>query len=140
MTNATHLLAAYSAAVSDQYVDTFLSFYHADARVYDTWSAWSDEGPAARRRVIDAWFSSLGEERVTVRFDDVRVIGDHAMTVLTATGRYAAVSSDGVERRSMHNRLTWAPRFSEGAWLTVHEHTSAPIGGDLKARLTRSDL
>jgi hypothetical protein len=58
--------------------------------------------------------------------------------VLTTTGRYAAISADGLEIRSMQNRFTWALQRKDGAWSIVHEHTSVPIGfGDLKGILQR---
>jgi uncharacterized protein (TIGR02246 family) len=134
----TQVLAAYKTAVYDRDAEAFLQLYDPAARVFDTWGVWSYEGVAARRPAIEGWFSSLGEERVVVSFDDVQVIGDLELAVLTATGRYAAVSIDGVELRSMQNRFTWALRRQGEGWLIVHEHTSAPIAfADLKGMLQR---
>ncbi|MBT9493383.1 MAG: nuclear transport factor 2 family protein [Paucibacter sp.] len=134
------VLDAYKNAVYDADADAFLRLYDPAARVFDTWGVWSYEGVAARRQAIEGWLSSLGDERVVVSFDDVMVIVDLELAVLTATGRYAAVSTSGVELRSMQNRFTWAlKRKGDGeGWLIVHEHTSAPIGfGDLKGILQR---
>ena len=133
------VLELYKAAVYDRNVEAFLQLYDKDARVYDTWSVWSYEGAAARRNGIEEWFSSLGDERVKVSFDDVRVIVDQGLTLLTATGRYAAVSPEGVEVRSMQNRFTWALKPKEGEWLIVHEHTSTPVDNNLRAILQRGD-
>ncbi len=127
------------SAIYDRNVEAFLQLYDRDARVYDTWGVWSYEGTAARRKVIGEWFSSLGNERVQVSFDGVQVIADQGLAILTAMGRYAAVSPEGAELRSMQNRFTWALKLKDGACLIVHEHTSAPIGNDLKAILQRSD-
>lgn len=139
----TQVLDAYKTAVHDRDADAFLGLYDPAARVFDTWGVWSYEGVAARRQAIEEWFSSLGDERVVVSFDDVMVIGDQALAVLTAIGRYAAVSTDGTELRSMQNRFTWALRRKgdgEG-WLIAHEHTSAPIGfADLKGILQRDGV
>jgi ketosteroid isomerase-like protein len=75
-----------------------------------------------------------------VTFDEVQVTVGQDLAVVTATGRYAAISVDGAEIRSMQNRFTWALRPREGHWLIVHEHTSTPIGfSDLKGILQRSD-
>ena len=134
------LLEAYKMAVYERNVEAFLGFCDANARVFDTWGVWSYEGIAARRKAIEGWFSSLGEERVRVTFDDVQVNVDQELAVVTATGRYAAIAADGVQLRAMQNRFTWALKRDEGEWLIVHEHTSAPIGfRDLKGILQRND-
>jgi ketosteroid isomerase-like protein len=133
------VLEAYTAAVHDRSADALLGLYAADSRVFDTWGTWSYEGTGSRRPAIEGWFSSLGDERVRVAFDDVQVIIEGELAVLTATGRYAAVSPSGTELRSMENRFTWALVRRGQAWVIQHEHTSAPIGpGDLKAILRRA--
>ena len=98
---------------------------------------WSHEGEPARRKVVEQWFSSLGEERVAVTFDRLQatVAGDLAM--LTARVVYGAISTSGAELRSMQNRLTWVLKPEGGAWKIIHEHTSVPLGNDLKGRLAR---
>ncbi len=134
------VLEGYKAAVYDRNAELFLQLYDQDARVYDTWGVWSYEGTASRQQSIKDWFSSLGEERVMVSFDEVQITVSQDLAVLAATGRYAAVAANGVELRSMQNRLTWALKRKSGLWLIIHEHTSTPIGfNDLKAILQRSD-
>ncbi len=134
------VLEAYKTAVYDKNADAFLRLYDRDARVYDTWGVWCYEGTAARQTAIEGWFSSLGSERVKVSFDDVKVTVAHELAVLTATGRYAAVSHEGAELRAMQNRLTWALQQKDRQWVIVHEHTSTPIGfSDLKGILQRDD-
>jgi uncharacterized protein (TIGR02246 family) len=136
----TDILDAYKAAVYDRSTVAFLRLYSPDARVYDTWGVWSYEGTESRRKAIEGWFSSLGEERVKVSFDEVQVTVDQELAVLTATGRYAAISTDGAELRSMQNRFTWALKRKGDSWSIVHEHTSTPIGfSDLKGILERGD-
>jgi len=128
MSTPAQTLDAYKVAVFERDVEAFLRLYDPAARVFDTWGVWSYEGTAARRKAIEGWFSSLGEERVRVTFDDVQITLAQDLAVLTATGRYAAFAADGVELRSMQNRLTWALRRKAGGWSIVHEHTSTPIG------------
>jgi uncharacterized protein (TIGR02246 family) len=136
----TQILEAYKTAVYDRDAEAFLRLYDQDARVFDTWGVWSYEGIASRRQSIEGWFSSLGQERVKVSFDVVQVTVDQELAVLTAMGRYAAISTDGAELRSMQNRFTWALRRKEGNWSIVHEHTSTPIGfSDQKGILQRGD-
>jgi hypothetical protein len=70
----------------------------------------------------------------------VRVSIAGELAVLTATGRYAAISPSGAELRSMENRFTWALVRRGQAWTIQHEHTSTPIGpSDLKAILHRAE-
>jgi hypothetical protein len=46
------VLEGYQAAVHDRRVDAFMALYDPDARVFDTWEAWSCEGGVARRKAI----------------------------------------------------------------------------------------
>jgi ketosteroid isomerase-like protein len=38
----------------------------------------------------------------------------------------------------MTNRVTWGLRRTPDGWKIAHEHTSAPLGDDLKGILQRS--
>ena len=127
----------YTMAVLEKNVAGFLGLYHPTARVFDTWGAWSLEGETARRQVIEEWFASLGEERVAVTFDRVQTTVTSDLAALTARVIYAAIAPTGAELRSMQNRLTWVLKPDGGTWKIIHEHTSVPIGPDLKGRLAR---
>lgn len=131
------LCDGYTRAVREKDVAAFLGLYDPAARVFDTWGAWSYEGEPARRRVIEQWFSSLGEERVAVTFDRLQATVTGELATLTARVIYAAISPTGAELRSMQNRLTWVLKQEGGAWKIIHEHTSVPLGPDLKGRLAR---
>jgi ketosteroid isomerase-like protein len=133
------VLDAYAAAVYNRDAEAFLQLYCDSARVFDTWAVWSYEGTASRRQAIEGWFSSLGQERVKVNFEDVQATMGAEVAVLTATGRFAALSAEGVEIRSMQNRLTWGLQRDGTCWRIVHEHTSVPIAfSDLKGILQRA--
>jgi len=127
----------YVRAVREKNVAAFLSLYHPTARVFDTWSTWSYEGVPARRQVIEKWFGSLGEERVAVTFDRVQTTVAGDLASLTARAVFAAIAPDGAELRSMQNRLTWVLQPDGDAWKIIHEHTSVPLGPDLKGLLAR---
>ena len=128
---------AYTRTVLEKNVAGFLGLYHPTARVFDTWGAWSFEGAEARRKVIEQWFGSLGEERVAVTFDRVQTIVTSDLASLTARVIYAAIDAKGAELRSMQNRLTWVLKPDGDSWKIIHEHTSVPIGPDLKVLLAR---
>ena len=127
----------YRRAVHEKDVAAFLNLYHPEARVFDTWGVWSYEGEPARRKVIEQWFSSLGEERVAVTFDRLQATVTRELATLTARAVYTALSAAGAELRSMQNRLTWVLKPEGGDWKIIHEHTSVPIGPDLKGMLQR---
>jgi ketosteroid isomerase-like protein len=128
---------AYTRAVLEKNVSAFLGLYDPAARVFDTWGVWSFEGVPARRKVIEEWFGSLGDERVAVTFDRVQTTVTTDLASLTARVVYAAIDAKGTELRSMQNRLTWVLKPDGNSWQIIHEHTSVPIGPDLKGLLAR---
>jgi uncharacterized protein (TIGR02246 family) len=128
---------AYKTCVLRKDAAAFVELYADDVRVFDTWGVWSYEGAPAWRQAVEEWFGSLGTDRVTVAFDDVRVVERGAAATLSAVVRYTAVSASGIAVRSLQNRLTWS-LVNDGGWKIGHEHTSAPIGSsDMKAILRR---
>ena len=135
----TRIIDTYRSAVRARNADTLMHLYEPEVRVFDAWGIWCHDGAEAWRRSVEAWFSSLGTERVEVSFDDVRVVGTTEFAVLSAIVTYAGVSADGAPLRSMQNRLSWALRTRGHVLRIVHEHTSAPIGfDDQKAILQRA--
>jgi ketosteroid isomerase-like protein len=126
----------YKRAVYEKDVEAFLGLYHHEARVFDTWGVWSYETAAERRKVIEEWFSSLGDERVRVTFDRIVTVVVRDLATLSARVAYAGLSAKGEELRAMYNRLTWVLKPDGAEWKIVHEHTSVPIGfSDLKGML-----
>jgi len=130
---------SYVQAVLKKDVTAFFALYHPTARVFDTWGVWSYEGEQARRKVVAEWFGSLGEERVAVTFDRVQTTIISDLAALTARVVYAAISPSGAELRSMQNRLTWVLKPDGDSWQIIHEHTSVPLGPDLRGLLAVSD-
>jgi ketosteroid isomerase-like protein len=133
-------LAAYVESVLAKDVDAFTALYDQDIHVFDMWGAWSLHGITAWRDMATGWFSSLGEERVIVTFDNENstVTGDLAIGYAVLT--YTAITPDGTKLRSLSNRATMALRKTGDSWKIFHEHTSAPIDHQsLQAILNRSD-
>jgi uncharacterized protein (TIGR02246 family) len=122
------MLEAYKQAVYNKDVDAFMRLYDPKVRVFDTWGVWSYEGASAWRKMAEGWFSSLGDERVRVSFDDVQVIGEESVVTASAVTTYAGLSAEGQALRAMENRLSWVLKSIDGEWKIVHEHTSAPVG------------
>ena len=132
------VLDSYSAAVYAKDVGAFVRLYHPDVRVFDAWGTWSYEGAESWQRMVEAWFTSLEDERVKVTFEDVNTWEGQGSALVSAIVTYTGVSSQGEVLRAMQNRLTWALRDCGHVLRIVHEHTSAPIGfEDQKAILQR---
>jgi ketosteroid isomerase-like protein len=133
------VLGNYAAAVLAKDVAALLRLYDPGVRVFDAWGLWSYEGAEAWQRAVEAWFTSLGSERVKVSFDDVQATAGREMSSVSAIVTYAGLSAAGEPLRSMQNRITWVLRTTGHVPRIVHEHTSAPIGfDDMKAILQRT--
>lgn len=128
----------YRSAVHAKDVGAFLRVYDPNVRIFDAWGIWSYEGSAAWQVAVEAWFASLGTERVEVSFEDVQVSGESSFAAVSAIATYAGLSAQGEPLRAMQNRLTWVLKTSGQDLRVIHEHTSAPAGfEDMKAILQR---
>ncbi|MGF6512450.1 YybH family protein [Paraburkholderia sp. 32] len=121
------VLEGYKAAVLAKDVDAFVALYDRDAVVFDMWGTWSYHGIASWRDMVEGWFGSLGTERVIVDFSAAQTIVAADLAVVHAFATYKAVDADGLELRSMDNRLTMTLRQQADGWKIVHQHTSSPI-------------
>jgi uncharacterized protein (TIGR02246 family) len=133
------VLEAYAAAVRAKDVEAFLALYSDDVRTFDLWSVWTYDGKPALRGMVEDWFGSpQTSPQVAVEFDDVRVETGDDVAALSAFLTFRGLDADGVEERSMNNRLTWILRRDDDGWKIVHEHTSAPAGDEGKVSLKRA--
>ncbi|MEO6876528.1 MAG: SgcJ/EcaC family oxidoreductase [Opitutaceae bacterium] len=126
------LLESYRAAALAKDVDAFLALYDDHVCMFDLWTEWSYEGIDALRGMVTAWFGSLGNERISVEFSDVRTTVSPDLAMLHAFLSFTSLATDDTKLRAISNRLTWVLQPREGAWKIVHEHTSAPA--DLATR------
>jgi len=124
------VLDDYKAAVLAKSVDAFVALYDPNVLVFDMWGAWSYNGIAAWREMVEGWFCSLGTaERVIVEFSDAQTIVTGELAVVHAFVEYKAIDPNGVELRSMDNRLTMTLARNSDGWKIVHQHTSSPVDG-----------
>lgn len=126
----TEYAERYAAAVYARDTDALLRLYDAEVTVFDLWAVWVQEGSTTWGRSVEDWFSSLGDQRVIVDFDEVTVESGENLATLHAIITYRDVGGDGVVQQSMQNRLTWVFRRTIDGWKIVHEHTSAPVDFD----------
>jgi uncharacterized protein (TIGR02246 family) len=128
----------YVAAVHAKDADAFAELYAEDARNFDMWGRFSYEGRDAVRAMAQEWFASVGTDEIRVEFQEVREVPGDDVAVMNAFIRFSGISAEGEELRSMTNRVTWGLRRTPDGWKIAHEHTSAPLGDDLKGILQRS--
>ena len=132
------ILESYKSAVLARDVEAFMRLYDPGVRVFDTWGVWSYDGAEPWRRAVEAWFTSLGAERVKVTFEEVRSTLGRDVAIVSAIVTYAGISAQGEPLRAMQNRITWGLKTIGHVPRIVHEHTSAPVGfDDTKAILQR---
>lgn len=124
------VLDDYKAVVFAKDVDAFVALYDRDVLVFDMWRVWSYKGIASWREMVAGWFGSLGTERVIVEFSDAQTIVAQDLAVVHAFVTYKAITADGVELRSMDNRLTMTLGQRGDGWKIIHQHTSSPIDTD----------
>ena len=134
-----NVLKSYASAVLSKDVKTFMHLYDPNVRVFDAWGVWLYEGAAAWQVAVEGWFTSLSNESVHVKFDDVRSLGGPDLAMVSAIVTYAGVSAGGQPLRSMQNRITWVLRTSGHNLRIVHEHTSAPIDFDESKAILKRD-
>ncbi|WP_233836994.1 YybH family protein [Paraburkholderia sp. ZP32-5] len=127
----------YKAAVLAKSVDAFVALYDQHVLVFDMWGAWSYNGIAAWRQMVEGWFGSLGTERVIVDFSDAQTITADDLAVVHAFVSYKAIDTNGVELRSMDNRTTMTLGRNSDGWKIVHQHTSSPIDGSTTQAIFR---
>lgn len=134
------VLEAYKAAVHAKDIGSLMRLYDPKVRVFDTWGVWSYEGAAAWQMAVEAWFTSLGTEKVKVAFGDVQASGTTDFFVVSAIVTYSGLTAQGEQLRAMQNRLSWVLKASGHVPRIIHEHTSAPVGfEDMKAILQRTE-
>jgi uncharacterized protein (TIGR02246 family) len=121
------MVEAYKSTVLAKNIDAHVALYDQDARIFDMWGDWSYDGREAWRAMVADWFGSLGDERVVVQMDDLMSRTSDDVAIAHAFVTYAAVSPEGKQLRSMHNRLTWVLQRNASSWKIVHQHTSAPV-------------
>ena len=124
------MIEDYVAAVHARDAAALAELYAEGARNFDMWGRHAYEGRDAIRAMAEAWFGSLGTDRVAVEFEDVQRVEDGDVAVVHALVRFRGISAGGEELRSMTNRITWGLRRTPDGWRIAHEHTSVPLDGD----------
>jgi len=122
------LIETFKRAAFDKDVSRFLSLYDENVIIFDLWQTWEHRGIAAWRIAVVEWFTSTGENRDAVSFEEVSVAGNGDVCFVHAMIKFSCVSPEGNVLRAMHERLTWG-LVKKTSWKIVHQHTSAPVDG-----------
>ncbi|UII23577.1 YybH family protein [Fulvivirga ligni] len=136
MNNPQDFFTIYSKAAWNKDVGEMTALYHDDVIIFDMWNDAYSIGIEAWSEVIKDWLGSLGEERVKVIFEQVKVRGNESTAFASALIGFQAISKDDNVIRSMKNRVTVGFVYENGAWKVAHQHTSSPINSELKAILS----
>ncbi len=133
------VVEAYKATAFAKDIEGHVALYDPEVRIFDLWGDWSYDGREAWRPMAAEWLGSLGDERVAVDVDGLRVTMAGETAYAHGTITYRGLSREGRELRSLQNRVTWVFHRRGGTWKIVHQHTSAPIDAEtMKVTLRRS--
>ena len=121
---------SYQDAAWNKDAKAMINLYDDQAVIFDMWDKGYYVNSTKWNELIEDWFGSLGEEKVKVEFDMIKINQSDAIGFATALIRFAAISSDGGVLRSMKNRITLGFSKIGSEWKIVHQHTSAPISSN----------
>lgn len=125
----------YKQTAWEKDTEQMITLYHKDVVIFDMWEHGYQTGLGAWSVVIKDWLGSLGDEKVKVLFEMIASQEDGNIGFGTALISYQAIAPDNSILRSMKNRITLGFSKVEGNWKVIHQHTSAPLNGDLQGIL-----
>jgi ketosteroid isomerase-like protein len=112
--NATMLLKLYDTKV--------VSFDMWDIGHYKTRNDWAPS--------IESWLSSLGEEKVKVDFEMIKIFKSETNGFASGLIEFQAIDTQEKVLRKMKNRITVGFSKFKNGWKVVHQHISAPISSE----------
>jgi ketosteroid isomerase-like protein len=113
-----------------------INLYDENVVVFDMWNKGHYSDLTEWSGVIKQWLGSLKDESVNVIFEMIKIQAGENVGFASSRITYQAISTENKILRSMTNRITLGFVKKENVWKVVHQHTSAPINGNLQAILT----
>lgn len=107
-----------------------IDLYDEQAVIFDMWDQGYQLNSVEWAKSIEDWLGSLGDEKVNVEFEMVRIHQSGNTGFASALIQFQAISREGFILRRMKNRITLGFSKVEAGWKVVHQHTSAPIRSD----------
>lgn len=125
----------YQQSAWEKDITRMIELYDDNVVVFDMWDRGYQSGLDEWSGEIKNWLGSLGEEKVRVSFEmiNLRETGDAAFA--SALVSFQAIAVDDTVLRGMKNRITIGLVRKGDRWKVIHQHTSAPVNGDLQAIL-----
>lgn len=128
--------ASYKQAAWEKDFQTMTSLYDKEIVIFDMWDDGFLTDFETWAKIIKEWLGSLGDERVQVDFENVKIQESGDTGFAHALIGFKAISADGEVLRSMKNRISLGFMKRSDGWKVVHQHTSAPVSSsDLSAVL-----
>ena len=125
----------YKQSAWEKDTESMIGLYDDNVVIFDMWNQGYQTGLTEWSIVIKDWLDSLGEERVNVIFEMIKIHEGDSVGFGSALITFQAISTGNTIIRSMKNRITLGFIKENGVWKVVHQHTSAPINSDLEAIL-----
>jgi ketosteroid isomerase-like protein len=135
MKHISDFFPAYQEAAFNKDIPAMVALYDNDIVIFDMWQKGFSAGLKEWSVTITEWLTSLNDERVTVDFEMIEIQESETVGFASALIRFRAISPDNKELREMKNRISLGCTNRKGEWKVKHQHTSAPIDGDLRGIL-----
>jgi ketosteroid isomerase-like protein len=132
MKQAEEFFTRYQQFAWEKNSEGMINLYDEHVVVFDMWGDEQNVGLTAWSRIIREWLGSLNDERVKVTFEEINIQRSETVSFATCIVRYQAISTEDKVIRGMRNRMTVGFVKKGEEWKVIHQHTSAPIDGDLK--------
>ena len=120
----------YQRSAWDKDASAMISLYDEHALIFDMWDQGYISDSSKWSKIIIDWLGSLGEEKVKVEFEMVKIHQSGDVGFASALIQFQAISSEGAVLRSMKNRISLGFSKEEDGWKVIHQHTSAPVSSD----------
>ncbi|WP_026966944.1 YybH family protein [Algoriphagus terrigena] len=120
----------YQRSAWDKDASAMIDLYDEHALIFDMWDQGYISNPSEWSKIIIDWLGSLGEEKVKVEFEMVKIHQSGDVGFASALIQFQAISGEGAVLRGMKNRISLGFSKSEHGWKVVHQHTSAPVSSD----------
>ena len=128
--------AIYKQSAWEKDTASMIGLYDDNVVIFDMWNQGYQTGLTEWSIVIKDWLGSLGQEKVNVIFEMIKIREDHNVGFASALITFQAISAGNTIIRGMKNRITLGFIKEDDVWKVVHQHTSAPINSDLQAILS----
>ena len=127
--NVQDILDNYKSAIYEKDVERFLSAYHPDIHIFDSWNTWECIGISKWRQMVKEWFTGLSEEGVSLKVDfgDLVIEENSNIAIVYCAVKFIAHSQSAEMLRQMSNRFTFCLKKENECWTIIHQHSSLPI-------------